>query len=68
MVAVRLGGGCRRRSERGPPPDRQIRNLEVEFIDGDLMLRIPPSPDGTPVMIGVRSLAEALAGIERRLA
>ncbi len=38
------------------------------FIDGDLMLRIPPSRDGAPVMIGVRSLADALAKIDQLLA
>ena len=35
--------------------------------DGELMLRIPPSHDGSPVMIGVRSLAEALGEVDRVL-
>jgi hypothetical protein len=38
------------------------------LIDGDLMLRIPPSRDGDPVMIGVRSLIAALAEVDRLLA
>ncbi len=38
------------------------------YIDGDLMLRIPPNRDGDPVMIPVRSLTTALAEIGRRLA
>jgi hypothetical protein len=35
--------------------------------DGDLMLRISPSRDGGPVKVGARSLAKALAEVERRL-
>ena len=38
------------------------------FDDGDLMLRIEPRRDGTPVMVGVRSLTNALAEAERLLA
>ncbi len=37
------------------------------YDDGDLMLRIDPRPDG-PVTIGVRSLADALAEVNRVLA
>lgn len=35
--------------------------------DGELMLRIPPSRDGSPVMIGVNGLAEALVEVNRVL-
>lgn len=35
--------------------------------DGELMLRIPPNRDGSPVMINVPSLAEALAEVNRVL-
>ena len=38
------------------------------YDDGDLMLRIEPSRDGGPVAIGVRSLANALAEVDRLLA
>jgi hypothetical protein len=37
------------------------------YDDGDLMLRIEPSRDGGPVVIGVRSLADALAEVDRVL-
>lgn len=37
------------------------------YDDGDLMLRIEPNRDGGPVMIGVRSLADALAEVDRVL-
>ena len=40
----------------------------TEFDDGDLMLRIDPRPDGSPVMLGVRSLTDALAEVDRLLA
>jgi hypothetical protein len=36
--------------------------------DGDLVLRIEPSHDGTPVDVGAHSLAEALAEADRLLA
>jgi hypothetical protein len=35
--------------------------------DSDLMLRIEPSPDGTAVVVGAHSLAEALAEAARLL-
>lgn len=35
--------------------------------DGDLMLRISPRPDGSPVVVGVHSLAAALAEVDRLL-
>ena len=38
------------------------------FDDGDLVLRIEPRRDGTPVVVGVRSLTNALAEAERLLA
>jgi hypothetical protein len=36
--------------------------------DGDLMLRIEPRHDGTPVVLGVRGLTDALAEADRLLA
>lgn len=33
--------------------------------DGELKLRFVPRRDGTPVVVGVRSLSEALAEVER---
>jgi hypothetical protein len=33
--------------------------------DGELKLRFVPRRDGTPVVVGVRSLTEALAEVER---
>jgi len=36
--------------------------------DGDLMLRIDPRHDGAPVVVGVHSLARALAEVDRSLA
>jgi hypothetical protein len=36
--------------------------------DGDLILRIEPRQDGTPVDVGAHSLAEALAEADRLLA
>ncbi len=38
------------------------------YDDGDLMLRIEPSHDGGPVVVGVRGLADALAEVDRLLA
>ena len=38
------------------------------FDDGDLILRIEPRRDGSPVVVGVRSLTNALAEAERLLA
>jgi hypothetical protein len=38
------------------------------YDDGDLMLRIEPRDDGTPVVVGVHALVEALAEAGRRLA
>ena len=38
------------------------------FDDGDLMLRIDPRHDGTPVIVGAHSLANALAEAARLLA
>ena len=37
------------------------------FEDGDLMLRIEPRPDGSPVDVGAHSLADALAEADRLL-
>jgi hypothetical protein len=36
--------------------------------DGDLMLRIEPRDDGSPVELGVRGLTGALADVNRLLA
>jgi hypothetical protein len=36
--------------------------------DGDLMLRIEPSNDGTAVVVGAHSLADAIAEANRLLA
>jgi hypothetical protein len=36
--------------------------------DGELKLRFPPRHDGSPVMVGVRSLTEALAELDRVIA
>jgi len=38
------------------------------YEDGDLMLRIEPSHDGGPVVIGVRGLTDALTEVSRMLA
>jgi len=38
------------------------------YEDGDLMLRIEPSHNGNPVVIGVRGLTDALAEVDRILA
>jgi hypothetical protein len=46
--------------------DRQIGY--TQFDDGDLMLRIEPRHDGALVMLGVHSLADALAKVDRLLA
>jgi hypothetical protein len=40
----------------------------THFDDGDRMLRIDPRHDGTPVEVGVHSLAAALAEANRLLA
>jgi hypothetical protein len=40
----------------------------THYGDGDLMLRIDPRHDGTPVEVGVHSLAAALAEANRLLA
>jgi hypothetical protein len=37
------------------------------FEDGELMLRFEPRHDGTPVVIGMRHLTDALAEVDRRL-
>ena len=39
----------------------------THYGDGDLMLRIQPRPDGTPVVVGVHGLTVALAEVNRRL-
>ena len=36
--------------------------------DGELKLRFVPRRDGTPVVVGVRSVTEALAEVQRILA
>ena len=38
------------------------------FDDGELTLRFEPRHDGSPVVVGVRSLTDALAEVERVLA
>ena len=38
------------------------------YEDGDLMLRIEPSGDGHPLAVGVQSLTDALAEVDRLLA
>ena len=40
----------------------------THFDDGDLMLRIEPRDDGSPVVLGVRGLTDALAEVNRLLA
>jgi hypothetical protein len=45
---------------------RQIAYTVLD--DGELKLRLVPHHDGTPVVIGVRSLTEALAEVDRVLA
>jgi hypothetical protein len=40
----------------------------THFDDGDLMLRIEPRDDGSPVVLGVPSLTDALAEVNRLLA
>jgi hypothetical protein len=37
------------------------------YEEGDLMLRIEPPRDGGPVVVGVRSLTDALAEVDRVL-
>jgi hypothetical protein len=44
---------------------RQIGFTVLE--DGDLMLRIQPRQDGSPVVVGVHGLTVALAEVNRRL-
>jgi hypothetical protein len=38
------------------------------FDDGELKLRFEPRHDGSPVVVGLRSLKEALAEVDRHLA
>ena len=38
------------------------------YDEGDLMLRIEPSRDGRPLAVGVQSLTDALAEVDRVLA
>jgi hypothetical protein len=38
------------------------------LLEGELQLRFEPRHDGTPVVVGLRSLSEALAEVERVLA
>ena len=40
----------------------------THFDEGDLKLRIDPRHDGPPVVVGVRSLTDALAEVDRLLA
>jgi hypothetical protein len=47
---------------------KQIAYTHYDFVDGDLMLRIEPPRDGTPLVVEVRSLTAALAEIDRVLA
>ena len=46
--------------------DQLIAYTHLE--DGDLMLRIEPHRDGSPVVVGVRGLTVALAEVDRVLA
>jgi len=46
----------------------QIAYTHYDLDDGDLMLRIEPRHDGTPLVIEVRSLTAALAEVDRVLA
>jgi hypothetical protein len=46
--------------------DQQIGFTIIE--DGELVLRISPHHDGSPVVVGVRSLTNALAELDRVLA
>ena len=39
-----------------------------DFDDGDLVLRVEPRPDGTPLVVDVRSLTAALAKVDPVLA
>ena len=43
--------------------DRQIAYTFLD--DGELKLRFVPHKDGTPVVVGMRSLTEALSEVER---
>ena len=47
---------------------KQIAYTHYDFDDGDLMLRIEPRRDGTPLVIEVRSLTAALAHVDQVLA
>ncbi len=47
--------------------DEQIAYTVLDEDEGELTLRFPPRQDGSPVVIGVRSLKDALAEVERVL-
>jgi hypothetical protein len=47
---------------------QQIAYTHYDFDDGDLVLRIEPRYDGTPLVVEVRSLTAALAEVDRVLA
>jgi hypothetical protein len=51
----------------GTPSGTRLIGVTM-YDDGDLMLRIEPRDDGTPVVVGVHALVEALAEAGRRLA
>jgi hypothetical protein len=46
---------------------KQIAYTHYDFENGDLMLRIEPRHDGTPLVVEVRSLTAALAEVDRVL-
>jgi hypothetical protein len=46
----------------------QIAYTHYDFNVGDLMLRIEPRIDGSPLVVEVRSLTAALAEVDRVLA
>jgi hypothetical protein len=45
----------------------QIAYTHYHPQDGNLILRIDPRPDGSPLRLDVRSLSKALAEVERVL-
>ena len=45
------------------------QQIAYSFLDeGELKLRFPPRPDGTPLVVGIRGLTEALDEVGRRIA
>ena len=45
------------------------RQIAYTFLDdGELKLRFSPSSDGTPVVVGLHTLTEALVAVDRNFA